>query len=414
MIKNTTTRKKKLNPAGSVNLIRIFFSIALFIFLSIQAGIGADTLTLKDGKVFENVKIFTKDSTLEIHSEDGTRKMIQKSFVKSIKLKTVIWKISGPPPKDAYEVERLRLAEIMLESSSWQPKEDEKPRLMILNFKMGRGIDAGKAEELSGLIRNRIIKTNVFLATDRLSVEKEIEKSNCKTLNCSKEIASRLQVNKLLSGEVSIYNNKYHIVGEVIDIKTNRVEFTEVFEFSKDEDAEGNLEIFTARIIAGTLDSWDYPVYNPESLDIKPYIWRSLLVPGWGQYEKETYSRAWVYPVLIITGGVLYQNQYNSYQTNRKEYLTNTNLFLLNQNSPLNPYLFLLSEEKKGQANSSANRVNLIANALISVYIINLLDVIFTPVPMELKALSFQWEKESPTGTQVSGNQYYFSYTFTY
>ena len=112
------------------------FRLATLLFSFCGYSIFADTLALKNGQVIENVKVSIVAGFFDIAYEDGARKKIAKKFVKSLKFKIVQWKdvLSN---QDNYELERLLIAEFLLQNSNWQPKEAEKPQIMILKFKAG-------------------------------------------------------------------------------------------------------------------------------------------------------------------------------------------------------------------------------------------------------------------------------------
>ncbi|MBP9888079.1 MAG: hypothetical protein KBF93_17400 [Leptospiraceae bacterium] len=245
----------------------------VFLISFVGYSVFADTIALKNGQVIENVKVNIVSGFFDISYEDGAKKKIAKKFVKSLKFKIVEWKsvLSNP---DNYEMERLRIAEFLLENSNWQPKEAEKPQIMILKFKAGKGITSAKAESLSNLIRTKIINTGLFVVSDRLSMEKELEKNKCNTISCSSQIAAQLKVNKLLSGEISFAANKYYIVGEVIDIAKKKVDFSETMIISAEEKEEDRVENFSRKIAGGTLEQWEYPIQNPQagSPPITPYV----------------------------------------------------------------------------------------------------------------------------------------------
>lgn len=383
----------------------------ILFFAAFGLSLSADTLTLKNGQVYENVRVELTKTTSIVKFENGSVKSILNKFVKSLKCKIVHWK-QEDGRKDLYEQERMRIAKLLIENTNWQPKEGEKPRLMILKFKKGNAISSESAEEMSNQIRTKIIATGIFSVTDRLSIEKELEKENCKTLNCSRDIGSKLKVNKLLTGEISLHGTNYHIVAEVVDIEKNKVDFSETFVVPAGKDKEEIIKNFAARIAGDTLEKWEFPIYNPQGgIPIIPYIWRSIVLPGWGQYEKENYKRFYIYPALLIVGGFFYQSNQKTYATNRDEYdLWNYAIFI-NQSSSLNSYLYYFSEQAKQDVNHSITTQNRIAAFLIGVYVVNLLDTIFTPVPMQLKSISMQLEKENSREMQMSGNLYKISYT---
>ncbi|MBK6605033.1 MAG: hypothetical protein IPO06_15105 [Leptospiraceae bacterium] len=391
------------------------FRLATLLFSFCGYSIFADTLALKNGQVIENVKVSIVAGFFDIAYEDGARKKIAKKFVKSLKFKIVQWKdvLSN---QDNYELERLRIAEFLLQNSNWQPKEAEKPQIMILKFKAGKGITSAKAESLSNLIRTKIINTGLFVVPDRLSVEKELEKNKCNTVSCSSQIAAQLKVNKLLSGEISFAANKYYIVGEVIDIAKKKVDFSETIIISGEEKEEDRVENFSRKIAGGTLEQWEHPIQNPQagSPPITPYVWRSILFPGWGQFEKEHYVRAFIYPILLIAAGIQYQSALGQYQNNKRNYDALVQLSFLDQSRSYSPYYLYFSEIQKNVMNEDIEKVNRIAAFLAGVYILNLIDVIFTPIPMELKNISVQYNQEIFRDSTQLGKVYGISYTSSF
>ncbi len=386
----------------------------IVLFLLSAFPILSDKLILKNGQEYENVKVRTVGTLVEILFEDGSKKTAPKKNIKSLKLKVVVWK-NVINKKDAYEEERIRIAEFLIENSNWQPKEDEKPQLMILKFKAGKGITTYKADSLSNLIRTKVINTGVFVVVDRLTMEKEIEKNKCMDVNCSQNIASDLKVNKLLTGEISSTPNGYFITGEIIDIKQKKVEFSETILIPSEEKEETKTAEFAAKIAGGTLEQWEHPINNPQAgIQIIPYIWRSMVLPGWGQYEKEQYIRSVFYPVLLVAGAAYYKLASDQYLAKQSQYQLWTQLSFVDQSNTLSPFLFYFSEMQKKEANKEAATVNRVVSVLLGIYIVNIIDAIFTPVPMELKNVSFQYNQEIFRENNSVGKVYGVSYTFQF
>lgn len=72
----------------------------LLVFV-IPAAISADTVTLKDGTVLQNVRTFLGGSSLFVVFKDGSVRAVLKSEVRTYMREEVLWKTEAPPPAPA-------------------------------------------------------------------------------------------------------------------------------------------------------------------------------------------------------------------------------------------------------------------------------------------------------------------------
>lgn len=108
-----------------------------------------------------------------------------------------------------------------------------------------------------------------------------------------------------------------------------------------------------------------------------PFIWRSALVPGWGQYNKGHSTKAGAFFIgSLATIGLLYTTN-QAFLTAQSNYNTNADLSLLSfgsNSAPLLAFNYLQEEELYNARNSAGvNRFNA-SLLLIAFYTWNILD----------------------------------------
>ncbi|MCB1159629.1 MAG: hypothetical protein KDK45_19170, partial [Leptospiraceae bacterium] len=269
--------------------MKSYISILLCSLLS--SALLSDTLTLKNGKVIEDVRAKLTETHVHITYSSGRTNEFKKVVVKSLKLKPVHWALAqalGQHRKELYEKERVRVADAFMSNTDWVIPEDEKPRLVFIKFQIGTGIPKEKAEMYSNLLKTKITKTNLFSVIDSRSIEKALAGKKCIGSDCAALIPVELRANKILTGTISRAGTHIFINADVIDIKKQKVDFSEslLIEELSEEGAEESVEFLAKKITGGTMEYLEQQsLKNPyEGKSVKwPMIWRSTLVPGWGQ-----------------------------------------------------------------------------------------------------------------------------------
>jgi hypothetical protein len=150
--------------------MKSLFLFGILIFITTPS--FADTVIMKSGKTYENIKAKVRQTSVEFEL-DGKLITFVKSLVKGIKLKPVI---SKPPTnakeQEEYDKERIRIADALQDSPEFSGSETGKPRLAILNFQPGSGVSYGEAETISNLVTQRLVKTKLFIIVDKLTLDK--------------------------------------------------------------------------------------------------------------------------------------------------------------------------------------------------------------------------------------------------
>jgi hypothetical protein len=131
-------------------------------------------------------------------------------------------------------------------------------------------------------------------------------------------------------------------------------------------------------------------------------MWRSALLPGWGQLHNEGHWRGYLYTPLILVGGAAAAGGYSRWHGAQESYNSNNSLSRLiiltgRGNAPLLVYSYFTA---KGQQSAAAteNRTIVAATASMGlVYLINLVDAAFFT-----KSSSATANRESKVNTRWS------------
>ncbi len=155
------------------------------------------------------------------------------------------------------------------------------------------------------------------------------------------------------------------------------------------------------------------------SAEVLPPLWRSSLVPGWGQYYKGEKTKAYIVggSVLFFLGSVFFFESSKDYSVSRSERYSNL-LFLLPGDKNLLPAaLYLRSEsiQSRQEAQDNLQRQEAVLGIAAAIYIYNIADILWNKKSAE-KVMDAN-EKTSlfflNMGNQGRGSfQFGFSYRF--
>lgn len=386
-----------------IRLIHYFFIFltAFNIFLLSNVNqLHADTLTLKNGTVHENIRASIQKDKVIVRFQNNKVEEFSKSLVRSIKLKPILILTPKTTEEKAQnEKEKLRVAESLLDSE-FLIEEDKKLNLAVLNLKMGSGIEKGELDLISEMITSGLVKTKIFRVMGKGIVNKALnekggegcaeEENKCKESQTT--ILQSINVSKVLTGNVIKVKNKYFINGTILDVKTNKIDFAEVSSADSVENFQETTEIFSKKIAGGML------VYSSESFELKtepsersnfrksfsnffgkPVV-QSALVPGLGQWNKNDKIKSIIlFSSSILAIGVMASKQ-NQYNHLRSDYHGTQSLIYFNYITTI-PYFGLYVDNRRNSISSEMNHVNseiqIASGVFAIIYIYNLFDAYF-------------------------------------
>jgi TolB-like protein len=358
--------------------------IILFTLFFLTSSLLADTVELKNGKLFENVKANLLKTELQF-SFEGKLLVFKKSEVKRIRLKPVLLK---PPVTDLekleYEKERVRVAEALQQTTDWEMSKNSKISIAILQLSPGSGVSVAEVESVTNLIRTNLVKTKLFIIVDTSLLTKDCPKDG---KDCSKLLASNVKINKVVTGTITKLGKKYLLNGNVLDSKNNTIDFAEKATADNNDKLEEAAEYFAKKIAGGIMEYWEESVTAKEQemyANIQ-YVWRSALLPGLGQWQygkdkEESFARkkgiGFGITTIILVGNLFYQGQkLNSAKDNYHQ--THNIYFLVPFGSGLE-YVGLAKDNSSfSEYQRATNTAKLSAEILIGFYIYNIVDAFF-------------------------------------
>lgn len=356
----------------------------LFTLFFLTSNLPADTVELKNGKIYENVRANLLKTELQFSYENKLL-VFPKKEVKRIRLKPVLLK---PPvtelEKLEYEKERVRVAEALQQTSDWEMSKNSKISIAILQLSPGSGVSVAEVESVTNLIRTNLVKTKLFIIVDTSLITKDCPKD---TKDCSKLLPANLKINKVVTGTITKLGKKYLLNGNVLDSKNNTIDFAEKATADNNEKLEEAAEYFAKKIAGGIMEYWDEAVTakEQETYANMQYVWRSALVPGLGQWQygkdkEDSLARkkgiGFGITTLILVGNLFYQGQKRD--NARDEYQTIHNVYFLVPFGSGLEYIGLAKDNSSfSEYQRAANTTRISAEVLIAFYLYNVVDSFF-------------------------------------
>lgn len=152
--------------------------------------------------------------------------------------------------------------------------EEDRPRLAILDFRPGKGMESEEARTLTGKLRAYIHATGKFTLINREDMESiaknhEVEIAICKEDACLLELGMLLGAQKLLVGDVGELWGKYTMNVRLVDIASSQLrnERVHTADFLPEQHEESLVAL--AQLLAGRQTSDPLPTSSSSSGQIK-------------------------------------------------------------------------------------------------------------------------------------------------
>ncbi len=114
------------------------------------------------------------------------------------------------------------------------------------------------------------------------------------------------------------------------------------------------------------------------AVEVSQYVWRSAIIPGWGQWHNENKIKGSIFFVTFFGTIGLMASSYNKFKAAERSYLASSQSVLLYPSNPsLVGFGYLNSLSHQSQYQSQANQVKSISIGLAAIYLINLVDAYF-------------------------------------
>ena len=277
--------------------IRSLFLFAPLLLFS-ATRLPADDLILKTGPAIAGVRAYVGTSFVYAVASDGAIQEVRKDRIKGLIRK---------PVRFSEDDVRESVTEVRAKAGRW--------RVAVTPVSAGRNTDPALAEAATDGILAEIVSTKRFLVVERAQVKKVIEeqalgRSGLLDAETGARMGQLLSASKLLSGAVSRSGEAISISARIIDVEKGRVEAAAQVTVAGDAAVRGGVRQLVRELLSGLSD--------PGSR--RPFVFRSLALPGWGQLEDgggvKAYSFFGLTSALLLYAG----SSYRSYRSARQEY----------------------------------------------------------------------------------------------
>lgn len=395
--------------------IKFFLLIIILLF---TLTLLADEVTLRNEKVIEKVKVKISVDKITVTYLDNRLEPYPKKEVKSIRIRPII--INNPvteKDKIENEKEKIRAAESLQNLTGLEIQENQKLKVAVLNFKSSASISKEEADIIIETITVELVKTKLFILVDPILVKQVMNEkggdgcadnpANCKIP--AAEIAKSIQVSKIITGTINKIKNSYYVSGNVIDTSSKNIDFAESSIATSFEKIHDTSENFSKKVAGGLMSISKTEINlnqenskgffstlfksNSESVDNKSsqdsplkmrYVWRSALLPGWGQFANDRKWKGISLLGLFAIGVGFEINSYNHYKSAIHDYgsagdnfILNTSLTNANANGLAFYYNSQNSQAQRNQIDTYEHRLEAGGAALAILYLYNLFDAYY-------------------------------------
>jgi TolB-like protein len=380
----------------------------LIILLFTSRLIFSDTVKLKNGQTFENVKTEISSDIVSFMF-DGKKREFPKTKLHSIKLKPVIEnkqamstnKADSSNTSKELSLERVRIAESLMNQFDWESEIGEKPKLAVLNFQAGDGVSKGELETAVEVIITTLVKTNLFIVIDnqtiaRVKLEQEKYNDDCKygRKDCTSKLGELLSANRILTGKITKINSTYYVNGSIIDPVNSRIDFAESELADRAEKLPNASESFAKKIAGGVMEFSEVSYATTKIIPNVIYLKKSAMLAGYGQfsYGSDKNNNLQKYKGIgigVLTLALLTQSwvSYQDYQNEKTKYQTAKDTLLLSSSSQLDVIAFQ-NEQNSFERLQKAKDTNKVSVAFLGIiYLFNLVDTYFLPLASASKMI---------------------------
>lgn len=183
----------------------------------------------------------------------------------------------------------------------------EQYSLVIIPLQLDSKIPKKQVKKIKNLLYKKIkplyklVPENLVQKTYR---ENSHELLGCIGMDCAVKMANLVHTDKALFARIYKIENGYVIKVIIVDRQTEYIEFSDNIIIEDSLGTKKKLEKF-----AQNVQSHLYGVPWKHDKSRWPYIWRSSVLPGWGQWHEGNSIKA---NIFFVSGSILFLNYYIS------------------------------------------------------------------------------------------------------
>ncbi|MBP7282676.1 MAG: hypothetical protein KBA66_13925 [Leptospiraceae bacterium] len=252
-----------------------------------------------------------------------------------------------------------------------QPQELE--WLLILDFASESGVSKADKEKAMGIIRNEIEKLKVFKVREKDTAnqiidEKVEELRGCVEAKCSVMIGKFADVPKVLDGTINKQGKGFNVTWNLFNVESEQIEFSNSFKIDNPEEPSTDMKTPGERLKAFVLK-----IPFKEQKPRLPYVWRSAVLPGWGQLYDGRNTPGYLFTGFFLTSAAYYYTTLVAFQKKEQAYKSTP---FLPASDAQDTYLLnsILLSQTRSDYKTSEKTVNNAFYFLAGIYVWNLVD----------------------------------------
>ena len=263
-----------------------------------------------------------------------------------------------------------------------ETKKKEKPRLAILDLKAKEGVSKSMAGIFSDLIRSGMVKTKLFIVVDRSSIqailkEQSFQQSGCTDTACAVQLGRLLAANKIMLGNIAKVGKRFIVTINIVDVSKAQIDFSDSATASDPTKIEETSENLARKIGARIMGIEDVFITRKKKSRF-PNIWRSALLPGWGQYHDGSKIRGYIYMASAAFLGLYTYSRYTKYISAEDAYNGTIGVGLFTATLSQLPTSYLIDtslyNDKRNTYEKQSKQLNFSAALLSLFWVWNIID----------------------------------------
>jgi len=277
--------------------------------------------------------------------------------------------------------------------SGLEANETNKLRIAILDIKAGAGssISQAEAETITGFLTTDMINSNKFKIIDRQNISKVLKEQKftqqgCTDSACEVQVGKLLAANKILTGTVSKFGENYTLNVFLTDVEKGTQDIADKVSSPSIGGLESASVQLVEKLIARIENRREQVTEKPVGKETSPdksndrngAIWRSALLPGWGQFYQNENLKGSLFLATFVSGIGIFASGNSSLTAAKGDFDSANSLGLVG--AFIEPgVLGILSYAQANSARQSmqgaASTAQLGLGVAIAAYLFNLLDV---------------------------------------
>lgn len=195
--------------------------------------------------------------------------------------------------------------------------------LALMEPKSEAGVPNAASVVIGEMLKANMLKTKLFKLVDNENIaavlkEQSFQQSGCTDSSCVVQLGRLLAANKMLTGTITKNETGLLVSVQIMNVEKGELDFAESIQITDVNNLDGPMEDITAHVAARILGV-DAALFAKEP-PRRPYVLRSLALPGWGQYNEGRTMSGKFFGIGTLTLGLYTFVAAQNFRSAQKEY----------------------------------------------------------------------------------------------